>query len=147
MPIFGKLLSKIYLARFARTLSTLTTAGIAILEIFDSLKNVIGNVIYQKDIAKVREKIETGVTIGEALSQSKNFPPMVYQMISVGEQAGNLSYILDNLAKFYEKEVSNMTRNLSSLIEPILMIIMGVGVGFFALSVIMPIYSLVSIIK
>jgi type IV pilus assembly protein PilC len=147
LPIFGNLYKRIYLSRFARTLSTLNTAGLPILETFDTLKTIIGNQVYNNELKKVRDKIETGVTIGDALSESTYFPSMVIQMISVGEQSGNLSYILNNLAKFYEKETENMTKNLSSLIEPALMVIMGVGVGFFAISVIMPIYGLVSVIK
>jgi type IV pilus assembly protein PilC len=147
IPIFGKLLEKIYLARFARTLSTLTSAGLPILDTFDTIKDVIGNRVYRDEIIAVRSKIEAGTTIGSALLESSLFPSMVIQMVSVGEQSGNLPYILNNLAQFYEKETENMTKNLSSLIEPALMVIMGVGVGFFALAVIMPIYNLVSVIK
>jgi len=147
IPVFGKLLEKIYLARFSRTLSTLTSAGLPILDTFDTIKNVIGNRVYRNEIITVRAKIETGATIGNALSESVHFPSMVIQMVSVGEQTGNLPYILNNLARFYEKETDNMTKNLSSLIEPALMVIMGVGVGFFALAVIMPIYNLVGVIK
>lgn len=147
IPVFGQLLHKIYLARFARTFSTLTAAGLPILDSFKILAESINNAVYQKEITAAASRIENGQTISVALKKSTQFPPMVTQLISVGEQSGKLDYVLRNLANFLEKEVDNTTKNLSSLLEPVLMVIMGIGVAFVAAAVIMPIYGLVQVIK
>ena len=147
IPIFGQLQRKSYLARFVRTLSTLTSAGLPVLDTFNTLIDLSENVHYKQDLKEAIEKIEGGLPIGESLEQSKNFPPVICEMISVGEQAGNLDYVLRNMAKFLEKDVEYMSKNLTTLLEPILMVIMGVGVAFVLFSVLGPIYNLVQVIK
>lgn len=147
VPIFGALNRKIYIARFARTLNTLTSAGMPILEVFSTLEEVIGNSIYEKEIQVARKKIESGYPVSKALKESPIFPPVVIDLIAVGERSGNMSYVLKNLTRFFEKDVDNMTKNLSTMLEPVMMIIMGVGVAFIVASVIMPIYGLVQVIK
>jgi len=147
IPIFGQLQKKSYLARFVRTLSTLTAAGLPVLDTFNTLIDLSDNVHFKQDLKDAIAKIESGVPIGESLEQSKNFPTVICEMISVGEQAGNLDYVLKNMAKFLEKDVAYMSKNLTTLLEPILMVVMGVGVAFVLFSVLGPIYNLVQVIK
>lgn len=147
IPIFGQLQKKVYLARFARTLSTLSSAGLPILDSFDTLKGLTDNVHLQKDIEQASKKIEAGAPIGQSLGEGENFPVLICEMITIGEKAGNLDYVLRNLAKFMEKDVDYISKNLTVLLEPILMIIMGVGVAFILLSILGPIYNLVQVIQ
>lgn len=147
LPIFGKLNQKIYMARFCRTLNTLISAGMPILEVFDTLEEVIGNVIYEKEISQARTKIESGYPVSAALRESRHFPPLVNDLVAVGEKSGNLAYVLKNLTRFFERDVDNMTKNLATMLEPILLVIMGGGVAFIVASVIMPIYGLVQVIQ
>jgi len=147
LPIFGILNQKVYMARFVRTLNTLISAGMPILDVFKTLENIVGNSIYQKEIAQARVKIEAGYPISSALKESKYFPPVVPDLISVGEKSGNLNFVLTNLTRFFERDVDTMSKNLATLLEPLMMVIMGVGVAFIVASVIMPIYGLVQVIK
>lgn len=147
LPIFGKLNQKIYMARFCRTLNTLISAGMPILEVFDTLEEVIGNVIYQKEVRQARQKIESGFPISSALRENPHFPPVVNDLIAVGEKSGNLAYVLRNLTRFFERDVDYMTKNLATMLEPVLLVIMAVGVAFIVASVIMPIYGLVQVIQ
>ncbi len=147
IPIFGQLQKKVYLARFTRTLATLTSAGLPVLDTFETLTELTDNVHLQNDLTQAARKIEAGSPIGKSLGESKNFPPLICEMISVGEKAGNLDYVLRNLSKFLERDVNYMSKNLTVLLEPILMIVMGVGVAFVLLSVLGPIYNLVQVIK
>lgn len=143
IPIFGNLALKIYMARFTRTLSTLIAGGLSILEALQITAEAVGNTVYQEGIEEAARKVETGSGLGVALRRNKNFPLMVSQMIEVGEKTGNVDEILSRLADFFESEVDAMTKALSSLLEPILMIIMGIGVAIIVASIIMPIYGLV----
>lgn len=147
IPVFGQLQKKVYLARFTRTLATLTSAGLPILDTFETLTGLTDNVHFQDDLTQAARKIEAGSPIGQSLQEGKNFPPLICEMITVGEKAGNLDYVLKNLAKFLERDVSYMSKNLTVLLEPILMIVMGVGVAFVLISVLGPIYNLVQVIQ
>lgn len=146
IPVFGKLAELIYMTRFTRTLGTLVTGGLPILEALDITSDAIGNTLYRDAIQNTAKKVEAGVGIGTTLRKIKIFPVMVSQMIEVGEKTGNIDEILNRLSEFYENETDAMIKTMSSLLEPILMIIMGVGVGFLAVAIIMPIYNLVSVI-
>ncbi len=146
IPVFGKLAELIYMTRFTRTLGTLVTGGLPILEALDITADAIGNTLYRDAIQDTAKKVEAGVGIGTTLRKKKIFPVMVSQMIEVGEKTGNIDQILDRLSQFYENETDTMIKTMSSLLEPILMIIMGIGVGFLAIAIIMPIYGLVQVI-
>ncbi len=147
VPIFGKLNQKIYMARFCRTLNTLISAGMPILEVFDTLEEVIGNSIYEKAIRQARNKIESGFPVSSALRESPHFPPVVNDLVAVGEKSGNLAFVLRNLTRFFERDVDYMTKNLATMLEPVLLVIMALGVAFIVASVIMPIYGLVQVIQ
>ncbi len=143
MPVMGKIIKKINLARFCRTISSLLKTDIPIVQSFDITSEVLGNVRYKEVLLEAREKIKKGITISETLSNHKNlFPPVVLQMIAIGEETGSLDTILEESAIFYEDDVSQTMENLPALIEPILLVILGVGVGAMAVAVITPLYSI-----
>ena len=145
IPVIGGIVIKINLARFARNLGSLVESGEAILKSFNVVSKTLGNIYYRESIKEISCKIEKGFAIHETLSEyPKLYPPLITQMIEVGEETGTLSETLNHLAEFYEGEVDQITKNLSSIIEPILLIIIGIAVALFAISVIQPMYSLSS---
>ncbi|AKM82063.1 TPA: type II secretion system F family protein [Candidatus Berkelbacteria bacterium] len=145
-PIFGALTKKIYLARFARTTATLVASGLPMLEIIETDKAVVGNKVYLPIFDTISNDVESGIPLSKALAKQKIFPIMISQMISVGEKSGKIDEILSQLADFYDKEVEATTASMASLIEPILIIIIGIGMGVAIIAVIMPIYSMVNVI-
>ncbi len=146
-PIIGTILKKINLARFARTSSSLIKTDILIVRAFKITASVLGNLAYRRVIEEVSKKIEKGGQINEIISEYPHlFPPVVQQIVAVGEETGELDEILMELADFYEKEVDTIMENLPSIIEPILILLLGIGVGGMAVAVIMPMYSLTSTI-
>lgn len=145
IPIFGPLMKKIAMARFTRTTATLIAAGLPMLEILDTVAEVMGNVVYRDAVRRTRNQVEAGMALSKALGDEKIIPTIVSQVVAIGEKSGNLDFSLSNIADFYDKEVDATTRNLSSILEPILMIAIGIGVGFVVISVISPIYNLVNV--
>jgi type IV pilus assembly protein PilC len=147
MPIISPIVKKINLATFSRTISTLLKTDIMIIKSFQITANVLGNLHYRKAVEEMSEKIKKGSQINEVVSAyPKLFPPVVNQIISVGEQTGELDNILGELAEFYEGEVDKIMDNLPSIIEPLLILILGCAVGGMAVAIIMPMYSLGSAI-
>ncbi|HPI66971.1 MAG TPA: type II secretion system F family protein [bacterium] len=144
IPIFGKLFQKIYLVRFARSLSTLTSGGIPLVDALKITSEVVGNKVYQDIITKTIAEVEEGNTIASVLSNEKAMPPMISYMVSVGEQTGKLDIVLDKLASFYNREIDNLVTNLVSLIEPLIMVGLGLAVGVMVSAVLMPMYNLAS---
>ena len=143
LPIFGPIMKKINLARFSRTAGSLLKTDIAIVSAFRITAEVLGNLHYRKAVLEISEKIKKGGQINEVVKNyPKFFPPMVTQMITVGEQTGELSDVLEDLASFYEEEVDQVMQNLPSIIEPLLILVLGVGVGAIAVAIILPMYSL-----
>lgn len=147
LPIFAPIIKKINLARFSRTISSLLKTDIMIIKSFQITANVLGNVYYRDALNEMSSKIKKGGTINEVISNyPKLFPPVVTQMIAVGEETGELDYILEELAEFYEGEIDQIMNNLPAIIEPILILLLGLVVGGMAVAVIMPMYSLTSAI-
>lgn len=146
MPIFGALVVKVYMARFTRTMATLVASGLPMLEIVKTVKEVVGNNVYNPLFDQIYTDIESGVPLSQALKKHREFPVMIAQMVSTGEKSGKIDYVLFNVADFYDKEVEATTNNLTALIEPILILVIGAGVGVAIASVILPIYSLVNTI-
>lgn len=144
IPVVGDILEKIYLARFSRNLATLTTGGIPIIQSLKIVSEIINNVIYRDILLEAAEQVTNGKTISESLARFKEFPPLVTQMVMVGEQTAQLDTILLKLAQFYEKEVDTKVATLSSLLEPIIMLVLGLGVGILVAGVLLPIYNLAS---
>jgi len=142
LPIFGTLFKYIYLMRFSRSLSTLLKGGVTISRSLEITADVVGNVIYKELILETLASINDGNPLSTVLEQSRDVPKMVPQMISVGEKSGKIDSILDRITIFYGREVSNRLDNLSKLMEPIIIVIMGVGVGIMVAAVILPMYNL-----
>lgn len=143
IPVFGKLFQKIYLSRFTRNLGTLINSGLPILQALEISSEAIGNTLYEESVNKAMKKVEAGSGLGKTLKRDENFPIMVAQMIEVGEKTGKIDDILIRLAEFFESEIDSTVKSISSLLEPILMVVMGLGVAILVASVIMPIYGLV----
>jgi type IV pilus assembly protein PilC len=144
LPIFGELLRKVAIARFSRTLGTLVSSGVPILESLNIVAGAAGNKVVEEAILKGRASISEGQTISEPLAQSGVFPVMVTQMIGVGETTGSLELMLNKVADFYEAEVDVAVATLSSMLEPVLMIFLGVVVGGLVISMYLPIFKMAS---
>lgn len=143
-PIFGELTKQINSAKTARTLSSLLKAGVPYLQAIQITKGVLSNHLYKKILDQAEKKVEMGDKISGVFSENEKFyPSFVGEMFAVGEETGELSEMLLKVAEFYENEVDQKTKNMSTIIEPVLMLVVGVAVGFFAISMISPMYSLV----
>jgi len=147
LPIISPIIKKINLARFARTISSLLKTDIMIIKTFQITGNVLSNLHYRKALIEMSEKVKKGGAIHEIVQNYPQlFPPVVIQMILVGEETGELDNILERLAEFYENEVDQIMDNLPSLIEPLLILVLGCAVGAMAVAIIMPMYSLTTAI-
>lgn len=143
LPIAGEIIKKINIARFTLTLSSLLKSAIPIIDAVKITSSVVGNVKYKNDLLAVSEALKKGETLSDALGRSEGrFPPIVVQMIMVGEQSGEVEAMLKELAEYYGDEVDTTMKNFSTIIEPILILVLGIGVAGIAVSVIMPMYSL-----
>jgi type IV pilus assembly protein PilC len=142
VPIFGPLIRKSAVARFTRTLGTLVSSGVPILDALTITARTAGNKVVEYAIMTARQSISNGQTIADPLIESKVFPPMVCQMISVGETTGALDNMLQKIADFYEDEVDNMVNNLMSLLEPAVILFLGVVIGGLVISMYLPIFKL-----
>jgi type IV pilus assembly protein PilC len=142
IPIFGKTAKKVNVARFTRTLGSLLSSGVAVIEALQISADTLSNEVFKKEILYTARKVEDGSSVAEPLKRSKIFPKMVPHMISVGEETGTLDKTLLKVTEFYDKEVDNTVKNLSSILEPLLMIVIGLGAGFIVISVITPIYQM-----
>ena len=144
LPIFGHLFQLIYLVRFTRSMNTLIVGGVTIANSLKVAAEVVGNKIYQELIEETIKEVEDGNSISSVFQNSKTIPKMVSQMLSIGEKTGKMDVILERITNFYGREVSNMVANLMTLMEPIIMVIMGVAVGIMVAAVILPMYNLAS---
>jgi type IV pilus assembly protein PilC len=142
-PILGELMQKIAVARFCRTLSTLIASGVPILDGLEITAKTSGNAIIEDAIMNVRKAVESGLTIAQPLKESDEFPPMVVQMIGVGEQTGALDAMLSKIADFYEEEVDQAVANLLTLMEPVMIMFLGTTVGGIVIAMYMPLFALI----
>ncbi len=147
VPVFGLLIRKSSVARFTRTLGTLVSSGVPILDALGITARTAGNKVVERAIVTARSSIASGRTIAEPLTESKVFPPMVCQMIAVGETTGALDAMLQKIADFYEDEVDNMVANLMSLLEPMVILFLGVVIGGLVIAMYLPIFQLGSVIQ
>lgn len=143
-PVFGPILVKVNVARFARTFGSLMASGISVLDAINATKSALGSTVYQDELAIVAQKVKNGRPMSEQIRASKNFPAIVGQMLSVGEETGKLDEILLKLAGFYEREVDTVIAGITSIIEPILILVLGGMVGFIVISVFGPISAISS---
>jgi len=146
LPIIGQLIRKVSVAKFTRTLGTLVSSGVPILDGLNITARVAGNKVVEEAILKTRSSIAEGKTIADPLGASGIFPPMVVQMISVGEQTGALDSMLAKIADFYDAEVDQAVSNLTTLLEPIMIVFLGVVVGGVIIAMYLPIFKLVTVI-
>jgi type IV pilus assembly protein PilC len=144
LPILGVLQQKIVLTDFTRTLSLLLGAGVSLLEALDVVASAIGSAVYREQLKEVNKQVEKGVTLSDAIAHYENFPAILFQMVAVGEETGKLDEILGKISEYFEKESEYAIKNLTTAIEPMIMILLGLGVGFIVIAIIMPIYSLTS---
>jgi type IV pilus assembly protein PilC len=145
LPIIGPILTRAIIARFSRTLSTTLESGMPITDAMRSMAEIMGNVVYSKAILQICNDITSGHQLNTSMSTSKLFPNMVIQMISVGEASGSLSDMLHKVADYYEEEVNYAVDNLSSLLEPLIMLILGVIIGSLVIAMYLPIFQLGSL--
>jgi type IV pilus assembly protein PilC len=142
MPVFGDLMKKQSIARFSRTLSTLLSSGVPIIDALEITARSSGNWVVEDAILKARTSIKGGENIADPLSKTTVFPPMVTQMIAIGEASGGLDEMLSKVADFYDAEVDQAVENLTSALEPLIMVVLGGIVGFLVISMYLPIFQL-----
>src|SRR3989339_297997 len=142
IPVFGNLFKMIYLVRFTQSLSTLTKGGVPLTAGLTIVAQVVGNNVYQKLIDQTIKEVEDGNSVAVVFLESAAVPKLISQMLSVGEKTGRLSEVLDKVSGFYSREIENMVANMTHLIEPFIMVLIGVAVGGMVASIIMPMYNL-----
>ena len=147
LPLFGDLYLKVMVSRFSRAMAALTKTGVPFHEGLAVVETSINNTVLRKIFEDIRERINVGQGVTEAFRSSGIFPPMVIQLMSSGEKSGHMDEMFSEVAAFYEPEVEYTLRNLTSLLEPFLLLVMGSIVGFIALSVLLPIFNLIKIVK
>lgn len=146
LPIIGPILQKASIARYARTLSTMFAAGVPLVEALQSVAGATGNIVYEEGVLAMRDEVATGQRLQQAMENTDLFPNMVIQMIAVGEESGSLDDMSSKVADFYEEDVDNAVDNLSSLLEPLIMSILGVLVGGLVVAMYLPIFKMGAVI-
>ncbi len=148
IPVVSTLVKELNTARTARSMSSLLTSGVSITRALEITEDVVQNIYYKQVLNKAKFEVEKGAPFSKVFEESLNlYPVMMAEMVQVGEETGKLSDMLLQIASFYEEEIENKTKNLSTIIEPVLMIVIGAGVGFFAISMISPLYSILGSIS
>ena len=142
LPIIGDILDKSCVARYARTLSTTFAAGVPLVDALDSVAGAAGNVVYLEAINNVKEDVSSGLQLNTSMKQQNLFPNMVIQMVAIGEESGALDSMLDKAAIYYEEMVDNAVEGLTSLMEPIIMSVLGVVIGGLIIAMYLPIFSM-----
>ena len=146
LPVIGEILNKATIARFARTLSTMSAAGVPLVEALNSVAGAAGNIVYTKAINEMREEVATGVQMQQAMQKSGLFPHMVIQMVAIGEESGAVDAMLEKVADFFEEEVDNAVDALTSMLEPLIMAFLGVVVGGLVVAMYLPIFKLGAVV-
>ena len=146
LPVFGEISRKVAVARFTRTLGTMISSGVPILDALFICARTAGNKVVERDVLRARVAISEGKSIVEPLSESVVFPPMVTQMINVGESTGALDAMLSKIADFYEEEVDNAVGAMKQLIEPLMILFLGVTVGGLVIAMYLPIFKMGAIV-
>ncbi len=146
VPVVGEIAEKSAIARFARTLETMSAAGVPLVEAMDSVAGATGNNVFYEATLKIRDEIASGTQLQTAMKNTGLFPNMVIQMVSIGEEAGSLDHMLSKVADFYEAEVDNLVDNLTSLMEPLIMSVLGILVGGLIVAMYLPIFQLGNVV-
>ncbi len=146
IPAIGPILTKSAIARYARTLATTFAAGVPLVEALESVAGATGNIVYEEAVLKMRDEVATGTRLQQAMENTELFPNMVIQMVAVGEESGSLDEMASKVADFYEEDVDNAVDNLSSLLEPMIMSILGVLIGGLVIAMYLPIFMMGSVV-
>lgn len=147
IPLLGRLVLKTALARFARTLAALLRSGVPILEAVEITKDTVGNVSFSGPLSDLQSGVKAGEPIARRLAAHRLFPPMVTQMLAVGEETGSVDTLLDKVAEFYEQEIEAMVASLTSLLEPVMIVVLGGIVGSMVISLYLPMFNIIKLIK
>ena len=142
LPVFGELVRKSCIARWTRTLSTMFAAGVPLVEALDSVGGAAGNYVYAQATKQIQAEVSTGTSLTVAMQNGNVFPPMVLQMCSIGEETGALDSMLSKVADFYEQEVDDAVEALSSLMEPLIMVVLGTLIGGMVIAMYLPIFKM-----
>jgi type IV pilus assembly protein PilC len=145
-PVVGPIMVKASIARYSRTLSTMFAAGVPLVEALESVAGACGNIVYEQGVLRMRDEVATGQRLQQSMENTQLFPNMVIQMIAVGEESGSLDEMSGKVADFYEADVDNAVDNLSSLLEPMIMAILGVLVGGLVVAMYLPIFKLGAVV-
>lgn len=146
IPVIGLIVYQSIIARFARTLSTTFAAGVPLIDALESVAGATGNAIYESAVLRVRDDVSTGIQLNTALRQTKMFPSMLLQMTTIGEESGSLDEMLDKVANYYEEAVDNLVDSLTSLLEPMIMAVLGILVGGLMIAMYLPIFQLGNVV-
>ncbi len=146
MPVIGPILEKAAIARYARTLETMFAAGTPLVEALGSVSGAVGNIVYSDAVEQIQQEVSTGTQLNKAMSNVNLFPNMVLQMTAIGEEAGSLDSMLGKVADFYEAEVDNLVDGLTSLLEPIIMAVLGVIIGGLVVAMYLPIFQMGNVV-
>ena len=147
MPLFGKFYVKVIVARFARVLGALVKSGVPFLQALNVTESVLGNLYFCEVVRDIRTSVSSGQSLTEPMKSSQFFPPMVIQMVSAGEKSGQLDAMLVDIADFFEQEVDYFLQNITTVLEPLLLVLMGGIVAFIALAVLLPIFNLIKVFR
>ncbi len=142
LPVWGKLARQVMLTELTRTLALLISAGVAVVEALEIVAGAVGNVVVEADIKRIGKQVEKGFPLSIAFSENEVFPPIMGQMVAVGEETGKMDEVLDKLSEYFESESEVRVRGLTAAIEPLIIVVLAVGVGFLMYAVIMPIYEI-----
>jgi type IV pilus assembly protein PilC len=146
IPVFGELINKSVIARWTRTLSTMFAAGVPLVEALDSVGGASGNAVYAQATEQIQKDVSTGSALTTSMTATGVFPTMVLQMSAIGEESGSLDHMLAKAAEFYEDEVDEMVKGLSSLMEPFIIVILGTLIGGIVVSMYLPIFKLGAVV-
>jgi len=146
LPIFGVLVEKSCIARWTRTLSTMFAAGVPLVEALDSVGGASGNSVFAQATVKIQHEVSTGTALTVAMTNANIFPSMVLQMCSIGEESGSIDHMLGKAADFFEAEVDDMVAGISSLMEPIIIVILGTVIGGIVVAMYLPIFKLGAVV-
>ena len=147
LPIFKDTTEKVIVSRFTRTLSTVLASGVSLVQALEVVQKVVGNKVAEKSLEKIKDKLLKGISLGEAIGDESLFPEMLHSMIKIGEESGSLDDILDKTANFYDEELEASLKRLTTMIEPLMIIVMGVVIGFIVIAMMMPMFEMTKTVQ
>ena len=147
LPIIKDTTEKVIVSRFTRTLSTVLASGVSLVQSLEVVQKVVGNKVAEKSLEVIKEKVLKGVSLGEALGEETIFPVMLHSMIKIGEESGSLDDILDKTANFYDEELEAALKRMTTMIEPLMIIVMGGLIGFIVVAMMMPIFDMTKTVQ